>query len=352
MPNPRQHFPHFSFHGDESLLETPRRALLISRTARNPSPSTAWVQGIRTALTSIKRKNETLVTGLGRAPYEVALFQAKKLGVPAVIVLAEPYSNAGFTEDINSILPVRHLLIAPREIEKVDANVLRDQRVGEFSDRAFAIHVRANGTMARLAERLRGLGLEVIEVVSSDNDVDLKPIVPTNHWADAWRSDSWEYLTHYTRTPEGLWPGEKLSTYFEWLLNGPQTEHRDAAATLQRILTEKKIRGSGLRLPGNLAMVSFTALSPWRFSEWQQYRRGLQHWNVEPFGIAIRRDVLEKLGARPVQYFSKMELKRVNPETRSYAQNDEWKQEEEWRLEGDVRLDALPADSFKIVRPA
>ena len=57
--------------------------------------------------------------------------------------------------------------------------------------------------------------------------------------------DQWNYLTHCTRSVTGPWPEQDESEYLdELILDRPETDH-SAAATLERILRERRLVASG-----------------------------------------------------------------------------------------------------------
>jgi hypothetical protein len=169
-------------------------------------------------------------------------------------------------------------------------------------------------------------------------------------------ASEWDFLTHYTREPDGPWPGEGRAAYLEWLACGPLDGRREAADALRRILSQGRILGSGRLMPSRTPMVSFTARPPEALADLMRWRRGLRRWTFRPYGIAVRREALAALGARPVRYVSEEELKRLSPAARKFAQKHappraDWSDEAEWRLPDDLDLTALPRAAVKILVP-
>ena len=165
-----------------------------------------------------------------------------------------------------------------------------------------------------------------------------------------------QYLFHYTREPDGAWPGESRGAYLDWLATGPADDRRDAFAAMKRILEEGCIQGSGRLMPNRTPMVSFTAASPDEAAKLRRFRPSLHRWDFRPYGLAVRRDLLENLGARSVQYLPQTELKRLNADERSFAQKHEppqtdWSAEKEWRLPGDLCLSELPHEAMVVLAP-
>ena len=167
---------------------------------------------------------------------------------------------------------------------------------------------------------------------------------------------AWDGLTHYTREPDGAWPDETRAQYLEWLARGPLDSRREAPDALRRILATGVIAASGRLMPGAAKMVSFTARTPAEVLTLHRWRKGLRRWDFRPYGVAVRRDVLESLGARPVAYLPEVELGRLAAEARLFAQRHEpprcdWSGEAEWRLPGDLKLASLPREAVRILVP-
>ncbi|MBI3828353.1 MAG: hypothetical protein HY291_02480 [Planctomycetes bacterium] len=162
----------------------------------------------------------------------------------------------------------------------------------------------------------------------------------------------WPFLTHYTREPDGAWPGESPAAYANWLAFGPREARRDAVDALRRILAMREIVASGRLMPASTPMVSFTARPPWELGEIIRWRRGLRRWTVRPYGLAIRREALERLGAQAVAYTTKAALAKLPPEERLFAQSDEWAREAEWRVRGACLFSGLPHEALRVIAPS
>lgn len=208
--------------------------------------------------------------------------------------------------------------------------------------------------MAAVADMIRSRGGEVDErfAVASKREkavkeapLDLARLKPKPSNGD------WPYLTHYTREPDGAWPGETLAEYANWLAFGPREARRDAVDALRRILSMRAITASGRLMPASTPMVSFTERPPWEIGDLIRWRRGLRRWTLRPYGVAIRREALERMGARPVVYASKAALAKLPPDARLFAQCDEWSREAEWRLRGACRLADLPREAMRVFVP-
>jgi len=161
----------------------------------------------------------------------------------------------------------------------------------------------------------------------------------------------WDYLTHFTREPEGAWSGETRASYLDWLSGGAPFAPRDGFAALCRILREKRLRAGGKLLPSSTPMACFSALPPQQAGALRRWRKGLARWTFSHYGLAIRKETLIKLGAQPVRYVSREELRQAPAEERRFlqlaaSQEFAWSSEAEWRVRGDINLAGLPASSL------
>lgn len=345
--------------GDETLLDGPRRALLCSRTPKAPRPATPWVRATTEAVERLARDGEILVTGVGRTPYDLALFACTQAGGAAIVVLETP-PPGGLPPEYGTILPERCLLLWPKEpLQGPDARrfglARRDGFIGGLATCATAIALRKGGNMAGMAAALRARGAPIDETRlvkiarESSRTESIPPILE--------RPGAWEYLTHFTRACEGAWPGETLRGYLAWLADGPQDATREALDTLRRICAMCRVIGSARLMPARVPMASFSAKPPWALAGRMTWRRGLARWTFRPYGVAARRAALERLGARAVAYCSPDESKALPPDERLYAQRHQppetdWSPEAEWRLRGDLDLSALAPDDWLALVPS
>lgn len=154
------------------------------------------------------------------------------------------------------------------------------------------------------------------------------------------------WLCHWTRPCFGAWPDQPETDYLDELVLGCDTADRSALATLLRMVSQQTILASEIRR-GQRA-VSFTEVPLAEFRQRRVYRRHRRRYDFEPWGIAIRRDVLQAAGARPVTYGtagetrSGVEVESVwyQPATDQAGKID-WREEREWRLASDLRLSRL-----------
>ena len=342
--------------GELGLLDRPRRMLLVSRGERNPQPDTPWLINVIDAARRAAEAGEVLVSALGRIPYEASVWTAARQGGAAVLVL-EASLNAA--DPRLSILPDpdRRLLIWPASpLNARDAPQRRDALIAALCDRAYAIRIRNGGNMARIAASLAARGVPVEkygnEVKEQRPNVRRAQASPeTLH--DVQIPADWDYLTHFTREPDGPFPGETRSDYLSWLCSGPAAERRDAFAALRRILKQRRVAGCGRLISGGAPMVCLTALHPMLAKSLRCWRKGLLRWSFTPYGLAIRRGAAQKLGAKPVRYVSQSGLRAANPDEQCYMQRDcagehDWSAESEWRIAAALDFAAVDANDLLV----
>ena len=191
--------------------------------------------------------------------------------------------------------------------------------------------------------------------------VDVSPIDRCNGDQQTWRSSTVpdseavstplsrpeDWLLHWTRATVGPWPDQDEQEFIDELILGCRSSDRSALATLLRIVIEGRLWASSEAIRGGFRVVSFTEVPLPEFRSRRTYRKHRRRYDFEPWGIAIRRDILASAGAHPVEYGDEEIWHATNETSRPFFQNvgsgDGWtKDEHEWRIEGHVHLNELP----------
>ena len=169
----------------------------------------------------------------------------------------------------------------------------------------------------------------------------------------------WPSLAHWTRESSGPWPGEEPEAWDAAALIESAAADHSAAATLRRILNERRIRGSAQGVRGNVPVVCLTATPPGRWHTLRRYQRHRQRWDFEPYAIAFDRDYLARRGARPVVYTAgDLDQESDRPDASELptwlrvaeGERGRWRVEREWRWRGDLDLTGIsPARAAVIV---
>ena len=154
-----------------------------------------------------------------------------------------------------------------------------------------------------------------------------------------------QWLTHWTRSRRGPWPEQSQEAWLEELILGCHSANRSALAVLLRILIEQQIRGSGEAIRGQHRVVSFTEVPLAQYRKMHRFRHHRQRFDFEPWGIAVRRQRLLQLGAKPVIYGNENLWKTMAVSDQPWFQKQDgpgthsgFEIEREWRLSGDLHL--------------
>ena len=164
----------------------------------------------------------------------------------------------------------------------------------------------------------------------------------------------WNYITHWTRTCYGPWPGETRHKFYHKMIHSKEHYPNAALETLKNILLEKKIRGSSIHLRQGNRAVAFSSLHPKDVLSLMRWRKRYVRWNFEPYGIAFTREIAIRAGIQPVLYGEPDHYNRLNERDKPYFQSQgidggNWREEREWRYIGDLDLTEIKPDDIKII---
>ncbi|MDG1895036.1 MAG: hypothetical protein P8J37_09015 [Fuerstiella sp.] len=163
-----------------------------------------------------------------------------------------------------------------------------------------------------------------------------------------------EWLCHWTRPRQGPWAEQVDEEVLDELILGCKSADRSAYAALLRMVEQCQITAS--QSVSNAAKtVSFTAVPPGEFRNRRVYRKHKLRFDFEPWGLAVRRSVLEKFGCRPVVYVDRDAYDAAAPDERLFQQlktddrhRIDWSQEREWRYTGDLDLSRFTANDVVV----
>ncbi len=152
-----------------------------------------------------------------------------------------------------------------------------------------------------------------------------------------------KWLCHWTRPCSGPWSGQPSVDFWDELILGCPSADRSAFGTLLRIINQCTIVASQ-SIRGALKTVSFTAVPLSDFRKRRVFRKHKRRYDFEPYGVAIRKRLVEKRDGRPVEYVktrdfdaTDLPLEFIQPMSSSRKTVD-WRREREWRCIGDVSL--------------
>ncbi len=349
----------YFFIGPCALKGAAAAAILNSRHSKYPVGADAWIQASVEAVRNIAAHDLALVTSLGMHSWELPLALAGQNKIPTLVVV--PAITA---LDDNFVKSLCHrfcldedkfgLICLPHKTNPDQKKwwPARDLCIAESAGVLFPVSIKPEGRLEKL-------------ISSHPNKID-------NRFRISWNSEhrhrphypvtrlpaslqKMELLIHFTRTAAGPWPGETEAEFYRNVLASHGCYCHSASATLQRILTEKKIRASDHHLRNGNMAVAWCELNRINSARMFAYRSRMVNPGFEPYGIAIPKKTALDRGIRPVIYGTDFEYNMLAPERRPYFQNEGrrggWRGENEWRHLGDFDLTTLPLDDITIILP-
>ncbi len=154
-----------------------------------------------------------------------------------------------------------------------------------------------------------------------------------------------DFLIHCTRSATGRWPDQSPLSFDDQLLLSESGAGRSPLESLMRIAIQQRLLASQQLRRGPLATVCLSAVPLPELLCRRKFQSHLGRWDWEPYGIAIRREWVSRVGGRPVDYRHESEVDRLSPQELAFYQPNKphWIAEREWRLIGDMRLEQLPS---------
>lgn len=259
---------------------------------------------------------------------------------------------------------------------RVDDHQERDRALIELADRVYALHVRCGGRVeGLLTERIRRDPASVrVAIWNEPRDAGAKLVAqgavgwwltnnpPGEDDGAARRAAALPissrpgesllgdgaWLIHCTRGRSGRWPWQSEQQWRdEVLLSGDEGRDLGPAEVLQRILHDRLLRGSAIVTSAG-PVVCFSAVKIHKLLARRTFRSHLGRWDYEPYGIAIRRSVIEGIGGLPVVYANSWAESGLSREERwrfqACGKTFDWRSEQEWRVPGNVDLQAIVVD--------
>jgi hypothetical protein len=393
-------------------FDPPLLAVFNSRKPRLVSPHSSWLKALRSCFLSLDSREVALAGSMGTLTYDLVCAHALRSGLSQLLVVPGPLLNADlelskrYGDESADRIPLLSCMLDSESCSKRLAQVCRDWILGVLAHIHLVLEIRSGGNLSAVLEEIQAKSPRPQfvfdpEETSSSNagnrslltkfsehahafklpgPQDLPSVnrVQTHRPANkdsvrssesglrppgfeyAFRHDDiiWgEYLYHYTRASAGPWPGE---TYREYLLNlfdERLLSGHSALETLIRILQEGLVRAGSKMVRCNADVISWSSHPPGELFEMRKWNRGLARWTVEPYGIAVRRDILRSLGAKPAiygsdkSYFLLAESEKYRFQLSDSGPSVSWRHEREWRLRGDLALGKLkPDEGFVFVQ--
>lgn len=159
------------------------------------------------------------------------------------------------------------------------------------------------------------------------------------------------YLIHTTRARQSLWPDQSNLDLLDEAFRLAWNPNPTPVETLLKIISEQRLLATTARKRTDLRTISFTENPIALLLQMRAFQSHLARWDWEPYGLAIKKTTLERLGAKPVRYLAKKQIDSLDSDQQAYCQplaekqgDRDWTIEREWRLAHDLRLAHLPSD--------
>ena len=230
------------------------------------------------------------------------------------------------------------------------------------NDCASRIFVLRNGaTVATLQRDLIERGAIGWYLYSKlENEVQCLPSKPFSQKSyetiDAFkrRSKLSDYLAHWTRRCNGPWPNQTNDEFQDELIFHSKGSEHDRVNTLIKILADQTLIAGNNVTRDHHRVVCFTEVPLDEFCQRRTFRSHLNRWDFETVGIAIKKQVLQNLGARRVIYGDESCWQNLDKNLRPYFQKSDgkidWSFEKEWRITDNLDLGKINAsDAFVFV---
>ncbi len=384
--------PQLLFGRGDVVLGRPLAAVFNSRKPRIISPDEDWLRIMR-AFLQRAASDLGIVSSLGAATYDLVTACASQLDM--AMLLTAPFPVEGVKASSIDILSPRSVvspmivscLTRAAHCSKATRMICRDRIVAFLSDLHLLLEIRSKGNLEAILERQQEhdprpqrVFLPDAKDAQSGGNLHLlesfprwaKPFRVRDHGAAAEssrkraalseslqivRKIAWsDYLYHYTRACPGPWPGQAYRERLLSLFAGDALAGHAALDTLIRIIIENRVRASSRIVRGGEAVVCWSARHPGEIDAIRRWNPALIRWTFEPYGIAVKRSCLRRLGAKPTIYGKSEAYARIRPSERHRFQKHEppvcaWKHEREWRLPRDLLLCEIPSDAWFVFAP-
>jgi len=334
-----------------------KAAILLSRQALRPCGNQSWIMRTLEAVKWAGENDLVILTSCGLQTWEFIIFSAEKYGVSQIIYV--PSSDFSDFHKNTSILKNQFTFRNETAFEPIftidstkNSMKERDRVVAQSADLLVPISIRKNGEMEILINEMSGAGIaiersfqipyeksEKIKYEISDPQIETNTIFKKG-----------KYIIHWTRGSNGPWPTERLTDYYEAVLNSA-TYPRDAFSTLKNILYSKVIKASSRHMPDKEKIVAFTGCIPLEFVKNMRWRSRYTEMSFEPYGIAIEMKAAIDAGVRKVVYVNSRKDKNQNENwlIQSYGEKGFWVEEDEYRFKGDFYLKDFCRDQMVVI---
>ncbi len=346
-------------------LKRPFAAVLNSRQSKTPRGAERWVANTVAAVEYLAGNGITILSSLGTHPWNFLVWAVGHVGGNQIVV------HPLYREDDPEAVVER--IVADFDLESERTGFVlfetdypinrpklawrdRDRAIFEMADMLFPVSVRPGGNFFNDIQRHTNPGTEIVRDFSCDYSPakrrGIKPLERDGIESE-FSAEKWNYITHWTHTFNGPFPGENSAKYYNAVANSGEAYCRTAFDSLQKILSDGQIQASGTHARKKTTFVSFTELPPTEAIKLMRWHRRDMRFTFEPYGVAIDKKIALEIGIRPVIYGQPADIERLPESDRPYFQPNgkkgDWTAEKEWRFIGNLDLSFIPDESMLVI---
>lgn len=371
------------------LASYPTLGIVSSHPSRNAFRTPLWQQALDSILEQAKRNSSVVLFSLSTPYAQSIAFACSRLDIPSVSVTTRPEN---FTTKSHESIGISRRIVLDCSGNLASGKLPPDDlAVAVLAQRVVGLNVTPGGKTAAILERLLSCSRHIpgcvwisaqskpsrvldeaqkkwsdagavlwfpkaIETLAISPWACQHRVVPASLQIHAGMSESLAqsnlYLIHTTRARQSLWPDQSNLDLLDEAFRLAWNPHPTPIETLLKIITEQKLLATTARKRAEIPSISFTANTISVLLGMRAFQSHLARWDWEPYGLAIKKDSLERLGARPVRYLARKQIDSLEPDEQAFCQplaekegDRDWTVEREWRLANDLRLAHLPSDA-------
>ncbi len=348
-----------------SSASTKKAAILNSRQNLRPIGNDVWIKNSGLAVRHAVNDGCTILTSVGMNSWEIVLYFVSMYDAPVVIYIpVEKGADLDKTKYIiSNQFELNDTIIDWRCIEIDNAGKdrhyfqrTRDELIISDANVLYPISVRRDGNMERLLEARQSGNIIIrndFNTVYLDADRKCKFEIDCNRINPDIDKQLKDYLIHWTRTSNTVWPGEMKQEFYRDIVQSGSYYPRNALETLKRILVNREIIASSRHYRKNMSAVAFSSLAPSKVSRLMKWRARYHEMSFEPYGIAIERERANNIGIRKVIYGRAKDFYALDIDEKPYFQSigtkGDWLAEKEYRYIGNLDLNKIPDENLTAI---
>lgn len=366
----QKHFPspiEVTYYGNFPFDKNRLAVILNSRQSKTPTGNDPWIVNTLKAVKWAVEKGYVPITSIGMNTWELVCWACGVCGCWQVIVcpvvslddidktIIRIAGDFGLDHGKAGLL----FFTATRKAKSAKVDwPKRDQLAVSHANTIIPVSLRPNGNLERLINQYSGDNKKVVvddfRVEYQDKAKKYKQVITKEDLSLKISNIPWDYITHWTRTHYGPYPGESSQSFYAKLANSGDYYPNSAINTLKQILIEKRIRGSSYNIKDRMSVVALSSLHPKDVLPLMRWRARYVRWNFEPYGITIARKVALSADIRPVIYGKPPLYETLGEQDKPFFQSQgvkggDWRPENEWRHIGDLDLSDIKPSDMKII---